>query len=252
MITRALKPFLFGESNIREFWTQNFAKRPTIRTAENWEFTFSTPNFFDLEIPDFLSDQECQQLISLAKESGLRTSVAGNQSYEGDLDEVMKEAGKHAHLYWVQLLYTNECLSWTLNNGKSFKKALFSSCRLGKIGNMRPICHFRVFVSILFQNKSCCKSLRTTYNGFNHKFIFMQIKFVFLWSSFATGFFLIERHKNKQTTTTTRWMYLSCSDYSILWLHTSRIYFKGIHSGRDKWAIILYFRFVKLVFPFKL
>ena len=64
-----------------------------------------------LEIPDFLSDQECQQLISLAKESGLRTSVAGNQSYEGDLDEVMKEAGKHAHLYWVQLLYTNECLS---------------------------------------------------------------------------------------------------------------------------------------------
>ena len=60
-------------------------------------FTFSTPNFFDLEIPDFLSDQECQQIISLAKESGLRTSIAGNQSYEGDLDEVMKEAGKHAH-----------------------------------------------------------------------------------------------------------------------------------------------------------
>ena len=36
---------------------------------------------------------------------------SGESVVRGDLDEVMKEAGKHAHLYWVQLLYTNECLS---------------------------------------------------------------------------------------------------------------------------------------------
>ena len=132
------------------------------------------------------------------------------------------------------------------------KKRYFHLVGWGKLAMWDRYAISVYLFSILFQNKSCCKSLGTTYNGLNHKFIFMWIKFVFLWSSFATGFFSVERHKNKQTTTTTRWMYLSCSDYSILWLHTSRIYFKGIHSGRDKWAIILYFRFVKLVFPFKL
>ncbi|XP_078364987.1 transmembrane prolyl 4-hydroxylase-like isoform X2 [Oculina patagonica] len=50
------------------------------------------------EIPDFLSDQECQQIISLAKEGGLSMSKAGHQSYEGDLDEVMEEGDRNATL----------------------------------------------------------------------------------------------------------------------------------------------------------
>lgn len=46
------------------------------------------------EIPQFLSDEECEHIISLAKESGLATSIAGFDpaAYEGDLDEDMKEA----------------------------------------------------------------------------------------------------------------------------------------------------------------
>ncbi len=52
--------------------------------------------FFKTEIPRFLSDEECEHVISLAKESGLAMSIAGFDvaAYEGDLDEDMREAGK--------------------------------------------------------------------------------------------------------------------------------------------------------------
>lgn len=51
--------------------------------------------FSQPEIPRFLSDEECEHIISLAKDSGLATSIAGFDltAYEGDLDEDMKEAG---------------------------------------------------------------------------------------------------------------------------------------------------------------
>lgn len=55
------------------------------------------------EIPRFLSDEECEHIISLAKESGLVMSIAGFDvaAYEGDLDEDMREAGKTAFFfYW--------------------------------------------------------------------------------------------------------------------------------------------------------
>lgn len=45
-----------------------------------------------------MSDEECEHIISLAKESGLVMSIAGFDvaAYEGDLDEDMREAGKTA------------------------------------------------------------------------------------------------------------------------------------------------------------
>jgi len=52
--------------------------------------------FFRPEIPDFLSDEECDHIISLAKEMGLSTSVIGrDELYGRDLDEAMKEAGAY-------------------------------------------------------------------------------------------------------------------------------------------------------------
>ncbi|XP_068725230.1 transmembrane prolyl 4-hydroxylase-like isoform X1 [Montipora capricornis] len=39
------------------------------------------------EIPEFLSHEECDHIISLAKDSGLRTSTSGFSTYDGDLDE---------------------------------------------------------------------------------------------------------------------------------------------------------------------
>lgn len=53
------------------------------------------------EIPRFLSDEECEHIISLAKESGLVMSIAGFDvaAYEGDLDEDMREAGKTAFIF---------------------------------------------------------------------------------------------------------------------------------------------------------
>lgn len=47
------------------------------------------------EIPDFLTDEECEHVISLAKETGLSTSKVGRQLHEKDLDEIMKEAGRY-------------------------------------------------------------------------------------------------------------------------------------------------------------
>ena len=49
------------------------------------------------EIPDFLTDGECEHVISLAKETGLSTSKISRQLYDRDLDEVMKEAGGCGH-----------------------------------------------------------------------------------------------------------------------------------------------------------
>ncbi|KAJ7360407.1 prolyl 4-hydroxylase [Desmophyllum pertusum] len=50
------------------------------------------------EIPDFLTDGECEHVISLAKETGLSTSKISRQLYDRDLDEVMKEADSNATL----------------------------------------------------------------------------------------------------------------------------------------------------------
>ena len=58
--------------------------------------TFSVTCLYELEIPHFLSDEECEHIISLARDSGLTTSIAGFDvaAYEGNLDEDMAEAGK--------------------------------------------------------------------------------------------------------------------------------------------------------------
>ena len=47
------------------------------------------------EIPDFLSDEECDHIISLAEEMGLSTSFIGldHLHIKRDLDEAMMEAG---------------------------------------------------------------------------------------------------------------------------------------------------------------
>lgn len=57
---------------------------------------FTNLALFRPEIPDFLSDEECDHIISLAKEMGLSTSVIGrDELYGRDLDEAMKEAGAY-------------------------------------------------------------------------------------------------------------------------------------------------------------
>lgn len=50
------------------------------------------------EIPNFLTDEECKHVISLAKETGLSTSKVGRQLHEKDLDEVMKKVGRFYNL----------------------------------------------------------------------------------------------------------------------------------------------------------
>lgn len=59
-------------------------------------FLFRYVTNFLTEIPQFLSDEECEHIISLAKQSGLTMSIAGFDmaAYEGDLNEDMAEAGK--------------------------------------------------------------------------------------------------------------------------------------------------------------
>lgn len=47
------------------------------------------------EIPEFLSDEECDHIISLAKESGLQTSTSGFFNYEEDLDAALTIAGEN-------------------------------------------------------------------------------------------------------------------------------------------------------------
>lgn len=63
------------------------------------------------EIPQFLSDEECEHIIKLAKESGLAMSIAGfdTNAYEGDLDEDMAEADGN----------------WTLDHDERFAKQFF-------------------------------------------------------------------------------------------------------------------------------
>ncbi|KAJ7360406.1 prolyl 4-hydroxylase [Desmophyllum pertusum] len=51
-----------------------------------------TPLVF--EIPEFLSAEECDHIISLAKNSGLQTSTSGFTTYDGDLDEDLAIADK--------------------------------------------------------------------------------------------------------------------------------------------------------------
>lgn len=47
-----------------------------------------------VEISDFLSKEECDHIITLAKESGLQTSTSGYFTYDGDLDEELALAGE--------------------------------------------------------------------------------------------------------------------------------------------------------------
>lgn len=50
--------------------------------------------FFSPEIPEFLSNEECDHIISLAIESGLRASTIGRDIFKPEgLDEAMKTAG---------------------------------------------------------------------------------------------------------------------------------------------------------------
>ncbi|XP_067052247.1 transmembrane prolyl 4-hydroxylase-like [Acropora muricata] len=60
------------------------------------------------EIPEFLSDEESEHIISLAKDSGLTMSIAGFDmaAYEGDLDEDLAEADGN----------------WTLDHEERFAK----------------------------------------------------------------------------------------------------------------------------------
>ena len=66
--------------------------------SENWISFTQDPHdlfvchFFQTEIPQFLSNEECDHIISLAKESGLSMSIAGFDlaAYEGDLDQDMR------------------------------------------------------------------------------------------------------------------------------------------------------------------
>lgn len=51
-------------------------------------------SFFLPEIPEFLSNEECDHIISLAIESGLRASTIGRDIFKPEgLDEAMKIAG---------------------------------------------------------------------------------------------------------------------------------------------------------------
>ena len=50
--------------------------------------------FFSPEIPEFLSNEECDHIISLAIESGLKASTIGRDIFKPEgLDEAMKTAG---------------------------------------------------------------------------------------------------------------------------------------------------------------
>lgn len=50
---------------------------------------------FLLEIPDFLSGEECDHIINLAIQNGLHNSVAGfdPEVYKGDLQQELSELG---------------------------------------------------------------------------------------------------------------------------------------------------------------
>ena len=50
--------------------------------------------FFSPEIPEFLSNEECDHIISLAIDSGLKASTIGRDIFKPEgLDEAMKTAG---------------------------------------------------------------------------------------------------------------------------------------------------------------
>lgn len=53
------------------------------------------------EIPEFLSDEECVRIISLAKDSGLQTSTSGYFKYDGDLEEDLAIAGEVASKFFI-------------------------------------------------------------------------------------------------------------------------------------------------------
>jgi len=57
------------------------------------------------EIPEFLSPEECDHIITLAKGSGLRTSTSGLFSCDGDLDEDLAIAGEGAGCKKKRIFY---------------------------------------------------------------------------------------------------------------------------------------------------
>ncbi|XP_078363890.1 uncharacterized protein LOC144648132 [Oculina patagonica] len=55
------------------------------------------------EIPEFLSDEECNRIMSLAKDSGLQTSTSGFFNYDGDLDEDLAKAGEKESKFRIDM-----------------------------------------------------------------------------------------------------------------------------------------------------
>ncbi|RMX59583.1 hypothetical protein pdam_00003640 [Pocillopora damicornis] len=71
-----------------------------------------------VEIPDFLSEEECDHIITLAKESGLQTSTSGYFTYDGDLDEELALADSDWTLAPEQAFAGNYSL-WDANGDGS-------------------------------------------------------------------------------------------------------------------------------------
>lgn len=66
------------------------------------------------EIPEFLSPEECDHIISLAKDSGLKTSNSGFSTYDGDLEEELTQAGSDWTLFPDQL-FAAKFDAWDIN-----------------------------------------------------------------------------------------------------------------------------------------
>lgn len=97
-----MKPLLFGEFCLKLFLSKVNSQdhfSPLQKKKEKKDYVMILISL--TEIPRFLSDEECEHIISLAKESGLVMSIAGFDvaAYEGDLDEDMREAGKTAFFF---------------------------------------------------------------------------------------------------------------------------------------------------------
>lgn len=99
-----MKPLLFGEFCLKLFLSkvnsQDHFSPLQKKKKEKKDYVMILISL--TEIPRFLSDEECEHIISLAKESGLVMSIAGFDvaAYEGDLDEDMREAGKTAFFFY--------------------------------------------------------------------------------------------------------------------------------------------------------
>jgi hypothetical protein len=62
-------------------------------------FPASTDIVLSLEIPNFLSDSECEHVKDLARKCGLKESVAGfeEQAYKGEIEDALRQSGIYRH-----------------------------------------------------------------------------------------------------------------------------------------------------------